>query len=373
MANISRRKFLTLASATALTAMGASRLHAGESGQTLEQALDQRLPFPGQYGKDYNQAKIKAFHLHNQSLTSPLHQSLLDLWQDVFQKTNGELLVTPLHYDASLPAGDPQAVRLVAEGRFELVSVAGPIIDKLCPQAISIQNFPFLYQSAEDVYQIINQPQFPPALNQAVANYNLTYLRYGTFDNGMRVITSIESKPIRTIQDLVDLKIRIPPSNDMKATMEALGAKTEAFTMNQVYGALAKQLVQAQENPYAVAMNFELYKVTKYLNLTNHAWSGYNIFFNTKFWRSLSQSTRDIVTELMPIYQAKNLQAQRDFNKKVYQQLIQDKGMIVTQPDMSQAPQKLTHVYQSIYGQLNPLIQPLVKDKLSALTGLRFS
>lgn len=371
--NVSRRKFLTLAAATGFTTIGASQLRAAESAQDLEQALDRLLPFPGQYGRDYNQAKIKAFHLHNQSLTSPLHQSLLALWQDVFQKTNGELLVTPLHYDASLPAGDPQAVRLVAEGRFELVSVAGPIIDKLCPQAISIQNFPFLYQSPEDVYRIINQPQFPQALNQAVARYNLTYLRYGTFNNGMRVITSIKSRPIRAIEDLVNLKIRIPPSNDMKATMQALGAKPEAFTMNQVYGALAKQLVQAQENPNAVAMVFELYKVTQYLNLTNHAWSGYNMLLNTKFWQSLSQPTRNIITELMPLYQAQNLQAQEDFNKKVYQELIQDKGMIATQPDLSQAPQKLIHVYQSIYKQLNPLLQPLVKDKLSALTGLGFS
>lgn len=370
--NLSRRKFLTLAGTTALTTITTSRLLASESGRGLDAELDRALPFPGQYGKDYNQAQINAYHLHNQPTSSPLHQSLLALWQDVFEKTNRELLVTVIPNDASLPAADPQAVRLVVEGRFELVSVAGPIIDKLCPDVIGIQNFPFLYRSPQDVFAIINQPAFAKVLNQAVAKYNLTYIQNGTFDNGMRAVTSIPSRPIRTSQDFKDLTIRIPPSDDMKATMKALGAIPKEVTMNLVYQALQDKLVQAQENPPAVAKGFKLYEVTKYLNLTNHAWSGYNTFFNTKFWKSLSPQMRQVITTELPIYQAKQIKAQEDYNAKVYQELIQQLGMIEVQPDLGNVQTLLKPVYDMIYHRLNPQAQTIIKPLLSTRTGFKF-
>ncbi len=370
---LSRIQFLALAGAGALTSLSAKKLKAATPLGNLDAELDRVLPFPLDYGREYNQAKIKAYHLHNQPMTSPLHKGISALWQDVFEKTNGELLVTVVPRDASMPAGDPQAVRLVVEGRFEIVSVAGPIIDKLAPQAISAQNFCFIYQSPQEVYGIINRPEFTQALNRAVSKYNLTFLSHGTFDNGMRVVTSVAGKPLATAQDFDGLIIRIPPSNDMKVAMLALGANPKEFTMNQVFAALADRSVQAQENPLSVAMGFDLYKVTKYLNMTNHAWSGYNTFFNTKFWQSLSPAHQRVISELMPIYQAKQIKLQEDYNAMVYQELTTKLGMEVVQPQLGNVTAKLTNVYQSLYGQLDPAVQRLVQPILKARTGLTFS
>jgi tripartite ATP-independent transporter DctP family solute receptor len=271
-----------------------------------------------------------------------------------------------------MPAGDPQAVRLVVEGQFEIVSVAGPIIDKLCPTVIGIQNFPFIYKSSSDVFSIINQRVFTAALNQAVANYNLTYFQNGTFDNGMRSVTSIASRPLRNTKDFQNLIIRIPPSDDMKATMIALGAIPKEFTMNQVYQSLKDQSVQAQENPPSVAMGFKLYEVTKYLNLTNHAWSGYNTFFNTQFWNRLSSPTQRVITELLPIHQAQQIKAQEAYNREVYQELTQKLGMVAIQPDLTDVHVALKPVYGRIYQRLTPAAQALIKPILSSRTGLQF-
>ncbi len=370
--NVSRRKFITLAGAAAFTVIASSRLRAIASGQPLDAELDRALPFPGQYGKDYNQAKINAFHLHNQPTTSPLHQTLEALWNDVFEQTNGELLVTVVPQDAAMPAGDPQAVRLAAEGRFEIVSVAGPIIDKLCPEVIGVQNVCFIYRSPQEVFSIINRPQFAAALSQAVAKYNLTYLQHGTFDNGMRCVTSVAGRPIWNSQDFKDLTIRVPPSNDIKAAMQALGAKPTEFTMNQVYQALKDKSVQAQENPFSVALGFKLYEVTKYLNMTNHAWSGYNTFFNTKFWQSLSLETQQVIQKQIPIYQAKQIQAQADYNTKAYRDLTQNLGMIATQPELGDIYPKLKPVYDAIFQQLSPQARDLIRPLLTARTGFTF-
>jgi len=366
----SRRNFLALAGASSLMAIAAPKLLAEGIPQEI---LNKILPLPGKYGEYYSQAKIRAFHLHNQPQNSPLHQALEELWLEVFKQSQGELFISPIPEDASIPAADPQAVQFIIGGRFEIVSVAGPIIDRLAPDVIGVQNFGFIYQSPQEVFEIINQPLFAETLNQSVSQYNLTYLPNGTFNNGMRIVTSIEGKPINKPEDFQDLVIRIPPSNDMMMTMEALGAIPKKFTMNQVFGVLKDGTVQAQENPLAVAVGFKLYEVTKYLNMTNHAWSGYNTFFNTNFWNSLSPATQDIIKNLLPIYQAKQIKAQEEYNQGAYQQLTEKLGMVATNPDLSQASKQLIKVYQSMYDKLNPQAQSLIRNKLEIKTGMKFS
>ena len=372
----SRKNFLLMAGATSLTALGAEALSANDhkaSLPDLETELEKVLGLSGEYGKNYGKSKIKAFHLHNQPKSSPLHQNLEALWLDVFEKTNGELFVSPLPQDASLQGGDPQAVRLVSTGRFEVVSVAAPIIDKLSPDVVGIQNLSFIYQSSQEVFEIINQPIFAKILDHSVAKYNLKYLSNGTFDNGMRVITSVEAKPIYNLDSFKDLIIRIPPSYDFQQAMQALEANPKFFTMNEVYDVLKNRIVEAQENPLSVAKGFALHEVTKYLNMTNHAWSGYNTFFNSNFWNKLSPSNRKVISELLPIYQAKQIKAQGDYNSAVYKELTTKYGMTATQPDCSKAVQKLIPIYKSIYSQLNSQAKSLIKSKLEQKTGVKFS
>ncbi|MBE9202226.1 TRAP transporter substrate-binding protein [Synechocystis salina LEGE 06099] len=366
----SRRNFLTLAGASSLLAIAAPKLLAQGIPQEI---LNKILPLPGKYGEYYGQAKIRAFHLHNQPETSPLHKALEELWIEVFKQTEGELFVSPIPHDASIPAGDPQAVQFITEGRFEIVSVAGPIIDQVAPDVIGIQNIALIYQSSQDAFEIINQPLFAETLNGSVAKYNLTYLPYGTFDNGMRVVTSIASKPIYQLEDFRNLTIRIPPSNDMAMTMAALGAIPEKFTMNQVFQSLKSGAVQAQENPLSVALGFKLYEVTKYLNMTNHAWSGYNTFFNTDFWNSLSPGVQKVIQNLLPVYQAKQIKAQEEYNQYAYEQLVGTLGMVEIKSNLSGASRELIKVYRSIYNRLNPQAQSLIRSKLEEKTGSKFA
>lgn len=374
---LSRKNFLCIAGASSLTVMAAQKLTAKEAPKLLntdfESELDQVLPLPGKYGEIYGKAKIKAFHLHNQPITSPLHQNLEALWMEVFEKTNGELLISPVPQDALLQGGDPQAVRLVANGRFEVVSVAAPIIDKMAPDVVGIQNLSFIYQSSKEIFAIINQPLFAEILDRSVSKYNLKYLPNSTFDNGMRNITSVASRPINSLDNFKNLIIRIPPSIDFQASMKALGANPQFFTMNEVYDVLKNRIVEAQENPLSIIKGFKLYEVTKYLNMTNHAWSGYNTFFNLNFWNKLSSSSQKIITELLRIYQSKQLIAQQNYNDSIYSEVIERHGMIATQPDCSGATQILTPIYKSIFKQLNPQARSLIKSKLEEKTRIKFT
>lgn len=369
----SRRDFLALAGVSSLMAIAMPRRSAqANSPPVSQELLNQVLPLPNQYGEYYRQAKITAYHLHNQPTESSLHQTLENLWLEVFRRTQGELLVTPIPQDALIPGGDPQAVQLVAMGRFEIVSVAGPIIDKLCPDVIGIQNLGFIYNSSEEVFEIINQPLFAEILNHSVSRYNLTYLSNGTFNNGMRNVTSIEGKPIYSIDDFRELIIRVPPSQDMVRTMEAVGAIPKQYTMNQIFTVLQNQTVQAQENPLAIAKGFNLYEVTKYLNMTNHAWSGYNTFFNTAFWQNLSMAAQAVILELLPQYQAEQIKVQEEYNTQLFVELTETLGMVATHPDTAAATRMLIPVYQSMYAQLNSQARSLIRATLESKTGLTF-
>jgi TRAP-type C4-dicarboxylate transport system substrate-binding protein len=178
---------------------------------------------------------------------------------------------------------------------------------------------------------------------------------------------------VSSLDKFKNLVIRIPPSNDFQASMKALGANPQFFTMNEVYDVLKNRIVEAQENPLSIIKGFKLYEVTKYLNMTNHAWSGYNTFFNLKFWQQLSASNRKVIAELLRAYQGKQLIDQQNYNNSLYTEVTEKYGMIATHPDCSQSVQKLIPIYKSIYTRLNPQAQLLIKSKLEQVTGVKFN
>src|SRR4029077_967635 len=62
-----------------------------------------------------------------------------------------------------------------------------------------------------------------------------------------------------------------------------------------IYDALKTGRVDAQENPLALVELFKLDEVVKYVSMTNHTWSGFNLIAHLPTWRRLP---REIATSI---------------------------------------------------------------------------
>ena len=116
----------------------------------------------------------------------------------------------------------------------------------------------------------------------------------GCFDNGMHQITC-STRPIRTVEDLQGLKIRTPDAPIYVEAWKAMGASPVVANFNKLYETLKAGTAEAQTNPLAVAELLKLYEVQKYVSMTNHGWSGFNLLANWKLWQRIPADVQGII------------------------------------------------------------------------------
>ena len=93
----------------------------------------------------------------------------------------------------------------------------------------------------------------------------------------MRQVASV-TRAVATPDDLAGMTIRVPPGQLIFDTFQAFGAEPVIIPANQLYdGARRAGRSTAQENPLAVLEGFKLYELVKYVSMTNHMWSGFNL------------------------------------------------------------------------------------------------
>jgi TRAP-type C4-dicarboxylate transport system substrate-binding protein len=102
-------------------------------------------------------------------------------------------------------------------------------------------------------------------------------------------------RPVRTIDDIKGLRIRLQQSDLMVDMFAALGAQPVILPYTRVKTALATGLIDAAENnwPSFVASNH--YSVAPYFALTEHTMTPDVLIMSTRVWRSLSLEDQNIL------------------------------------------------------------------------------
>jgi tripartite ATP-independent transporter DctP family solute receptor len=114
------------------------------------------------------------------------------------------------------------------------------------------------------------------------------------WSSGFRHVTN-NVRPINTPQDLKGLKMRVPVSALWTSLFKNLGASPVSLNFAEVYSALQTNVVDGQENPFAIISVAKLYEVQKYCSLTNHMWDGWWCMTNQKVWDKIPANVRPII------------------------------------------------------------------------------
>ena len=229
---------------------------------------------------------------HNQPADSPLHRWLAEMWAAVRAETAGCFEVTTFAENAKIPGGDPEALEMLIAGELEFFTLMGGLLGTVVPVA-EIQCVPFAFKSQAHVFSAMDG-ELGDYLRAELAAGGVYALPRATFENGFRQITT-STKPIRDADDLVGLKIRTPAGTLFIDLFESLGAEPRAINLNQLYRALKTGVVGAQENPLVVVEFNRLYEVQRYVNVTNHMWSGFNLLANLKAWKAIPRDIQEAI------------------------------------------------------------------------------
>lgn len=267
---------------------------------------------------------------HNQPEASHTHGFLVALWDEVRAATGGALDVTVHAQNGGVAGSDPAVLDMLVSGELEFMTLMGGILGKVVPAA-EIQGLPFAFASHAQVHAAMRGP-LGDHIRAEMAAQGIHGFRDGVLENGFRHIVSVD-RPVRSAADLAGYRMRIPDGRMFDDAFRALGATPVVVNIRELYGALAERRVDGQENPLAVVEVNRLYEVSRYVSLTAHMWSGFNLIGNLAFWRRLPVDVQETVNRAVATHVDRQRAYTDAFNRELETRLRVERGMLFNTAD----------------------------------------
>jgi TRAP-type transport system periplasmic protein len=136
---------------------------------------------------------------------------------------------------------------------------------RLVPE-IGALSLPYVFDNYDQVARALKGPAgaLIEAKMAAKGVMSLGWFEYGAQN------TANAKRPLRTLDDFRDLRIRVLPDETRLATFRALGANPVALDFKDLFLALPQHDIDGFENSYSITHDYKLYEHVKYLTDTSH-------------------------------------------------------------------------------------------------------
>jgi tripartite ATP-independent transporter DctP family solute receptor len=280
---------------------------------------------------------------HGQAAGSTLHRNLTAMWAAISADTGGRVTATVHAENGKVAGGDPTALRMLIAGEIQFYTLMGGILGTVVPIA-EVQQVPFAFASAEQAHRAIDGP-LGHMLAAEMAAKGMYLFPQGGFDNGMRQVAAV-TRAVATPDDLAGMTIRVPAGQLIFDTFQAFGAEPVIIPAYQLYDGLATGRVAAQENPLAVLEGFKLYELVKYISMTNHMWSGFNLMAHLATWQRLPDDVKAVIERNVVAHVRRQRLDQAALNASLRQDLAR-RGLLFNEVEQGAFRARLGTIYSS--------------------------
>ena len=185
-------------------------------------------------------------------------------------------------------------------------------------------DMPFLIPDYESSDQITDGP-LGQELANALEKNNIMGLGY--IEIGFRNIFS--SRPVRTLEDARDLKIRSTHSKAHIAILKALGMNPTPVAWGEVYTALQQKTVDAIDIDLNLAWFNKFPEITKYVTMTNSFYSPHLVLVSTAFWSKLDPQQQQWIRESFNVMQKFERETIRKNEAMIKQKIVEQGGEVI--------------------------------------------
>jgi TRAP-type C4-dicarboxylate transport system substrate-binding protein len=183
------------------------------------------------------------------------------------------------------------------------------------------------------------------------------------FESGARSVYTVR-RPVRTIDDIKGLRIRLQRSDLIAEMFAALGAEPVILPFTRTRTTLATGLIDAAENNWPSYVASDHYSVAPYFALTEHTMTPDVLIMSMKAWTSLSPTDQNIFrnaaqdSSIFLRGQWKNWEA--SFRKQAL-----DLGVTVIEIDRKPLEAALTSLYTQVLRDSHSrlLVESIQKDQ----------
>jgi tripartite ATP-independent transporter DctP family solute receptor len=224
------------------------------------------------------------------------HSSSIAMEQ-VFKPELAKLTKNALNVDlfpAMQLGGAKENVDAVRAGSLLMTWTGAAYMSRIVPELEAV-SLPFLFPGREAAFKVLDG-NVGKLLDQKMADKN--FLVLGWMELGSRNITN-SKRPIKTLDDLKGLKIRLQPNETHLATFRALGANAVAMDVKELYSAMEQKVLDGQENPFPIIRAGRYNEVQKYLSNSGHFFDFILVLANKKSFEALKPEYQKAIHDAM--------------------------------------------------------------------------
>jgi tripartite ATP-independent transporter DctP family solute receptor len=135
---------------------------------------------------------------------------------------------------------------------------------------VGVLTLPYVIQSAEDAKKLTQGEIGKQLTENTIRDAGVRIV--GWAYSGFRVLTN-SKKPVKTLDDLKGLVVRVPKNEIMIATYQAWGVNPTPMSWAETFTALQQRVVDGQDNPYITVAAMKFNEVQKYITNIRYIFS----------------------------------------------------------------------------------------------------
>jgi tripartite ATP-independent transporter DctP family solute receptor len=295
---------------------------------------------------------LKLGHLANEE--NSWHKGALKFAEEVKALTNGKVEVKVFPNDAL--GKEMDLVNGMQLGTADM-TITGESLQNWAPKA-ALLAIPYAFKDIAAMDKAVNGPLGEEIAKEITEKAKVIPLAY--FARGARYLTT--NKPIKTVDDVKGLKMRVPNVPVFVQFWRGVGAQPTPMAFGEVFTSLQTGVIEAQENPLALIKSASFFEVQKFVNRTEHVRSWIYLAIGEKSFNKLSADQKKAVQEAAKRAQEYERQIMVADEQKLESEL-KAKGMTFVDTDQSGFAKKAKEaVLAAAKDELKPTIQKLYAD-----------
>jgi tripartite ATP-independent transporter DctP family solute receptor len=246
----------------------------------------------GRHAIAADKTALKASDVHPEGY--PTVEAVENLGKKLEAATNGRLSVQM--YASMQLGGEKETIEQTQLNAIQMVRCSvgtlGPVVDE-----INVFNLPFLFRDVAHMRKVVDGPIGQELLDKVTANEAAKLVGLCWMDAGARSFYDTK-RPIKAIEDLKGLKIRVIGNPIFVDMANALGANGVAMGYDQVFSALQTGVVDGAENNPPSFVFDNHYQAAKFYSDSQHLIVPEMLVYSKAGWEKLSPEDQALMKKL---------------------------------------------------------------------------
>jgi tripartite ATP-independent transporter DctP family solute receptor len=234
---------------------------------------------------------LKATDVH--PLGYPTVEAVERMGKKLAAATDGRISIQM--YPSMQLGGEKEMIEQAQVGALQIARISVGPMGPLVPE-LNVFNLPFVFRDATHAEKVMDGPIGDEMLKKLSDHPTAGLIGLCWMNGGTRNVYN-SKHPIKTVEDLKGLKIRMMGNPVFVDTMNSLGGNGVAMGFDQLVNAMQTGVVDGAENNEPSYESGQHYRYAKYYSRTGHLIIPELLVFSKKSWEGLPKEDQALVAK----------------------------------------------------------------------------